>query len=92
VKELEEHLRTALSMLTKRDVTITSLESRVTSALDETDGYRKRLAGLMQRAVIKHRQVAPKLPSKPRKLDRASTRPKVKRAARRAAPKRSHRR
>jgi hypothetical protein len=36
VKELEEHLRAAFSMLTKRDSTIASFETRLTAAQEET--------------------------------------------------------
>jgi Plasmid replication region DNA-binding N-term len=60
VKELEEHLRAALSMLTKRDVTIASLETRVTTAENETQEYRRRLAKVVQRAVAKHQAATPK--------------------------------
>src|ERR1700761_4518101 len=37
VKELEEHLRAAISMLSKRDLTITALEARLATAQQETD-------------------------------------------------------
>ena len=57
VKELEDHLRAAVSMLSKRDATITSLEARVAAACQETDAYRQRLAELIRRAVIKHKRV-----------------------------------
>jgi hypothetical protein len=61
VKELEEHLRAALSMLTKRDVTNTALESRLLAAQQETEDYRRRLAALVQRAVVRHRRAPTKL-------------------------------
>jgi chromosome segregation ATPase len=65
MKELEEHLRAAVSMITKRDVTITALESRVAVAQKETEDYRQRLAGLIERAVVRHQTTATKRVSKP---------------------------
>jgi hypothetical protein len=71
VKELEEHLRTALSMLTKRDTTITFLESRLATAQQETESYRQRLAKVLQRAVTRQRRAEPKSEGKPKKSVRA---------------------
>ena len=76
VKELEEHLRAAVSMLTKRDSTITSLETRLTAAQVETEGYRKRLAKVIRRVVTIQRLVATKPTRKPKKAARAPKRPK----------------
>jgi septal ring factor EnvC (AmiA/AmiB activator) len=67
LKELEEHLRAALSMLTKRDVRIAALESRLAAAQQETDGYRNRLANVVQRAVTRHQGAATNRGSKPKK-------------------------
>lgn len=72
VKELEEHLRAALSMLTKPDTPITALESRLASAQQETEDYRARLAKVVQRAVAKNRTL---VEPKPRVVTR--TKPKV---------------
>jgi Plasmid replication region DNA-binding N-term len=71
VKELEEHLRAALSMLTKRDTTITSFESRLAAAQQETAGYRERLAKVLQRAVTRQRRTETRLVAKPKKPVRA---------------------
>src|ERR1700744_3379601 len=62
VKELEEHLRAALSMLSKRDLTITALEARLATAQQETDAYRQRLGRVIQRAVTKHQGIAAERP------------------------------
>jgi|SRR5580658_10132865 hypothetical protein len=56
VKELEEHLRAAISMLSKRDATISGLESRLAAALQETEGYRQRLANVIRRAATRQRR------------------------------------
>jgi hypothetical protein len=74
VKELEEHLRAALSMLTKRDATIAGLEIRVTSAENATQEYRRRLAKVVQRAVTKHQATTPK-PLRKRTLRTPKSRP-----------------
>jgi hypothetical protein len=50
VKELEDHLRAALSMLNKRDMTIAALELRLAGTLQETEDYRARLAKVVHRA------------------------------------------
>src|SRR5580658_4595311 len=42
VKEFEDHLRVALSMLTKRDATVASLEVRLDDAQQEIENYRRR--------------------------------------------------
>jgi hypothetical protein len=72
VKELEDHMRAALSMLTKRDATITSLESRLAVAQQETEDYRKRLGRVIQRAVTRQRRADIKLVPKPSKIARKS--------------------
>jgi chromosome segregation ATPase len=77
-KELEDHLRAALSMLTKREVTVAALESRLAAAQQETEEYRQRLAKVIQRAVTRHQGVARKRVAKPKKPTRAGRRPKAK--------------
>lgn len=82
VKELEDHLRAAVSMLTKRDVTLAALESRLAATQQETEDYRQRLAKVIQRAVVRHHRIATKPLSKPKKPARVpsrSTRKKPKR-------------
>jgi hypothetical protein len=71
VKELEDHLRAALSMLTKRDVTIAALEARVAATHQETEDYRKRLGRVIQRAVTRHQGVTTQRVSQPKKPARA---------------------
>jgi septal ring factor EnvC (AmiA/AmiB activator) len=71
VKELEEHLRTALSMLTKRDMTIAALESRLAATQQETEDYRQRLAKVIHRAVTRHQRSAEMRVIKPKKPARA---------------------
>jgi hypothetical protein len=44
------HLPAAVSMLTKRDVTLAVLQTRPAAAEQETDEYRQRLAKVIQRA------------------------------------------
>jgi hypothetical protein len=85
LKELEEHLRAALSMLTKRDVTITTLESRLAAAQQETEDYRARLAKVIQRAVTKHRGTTAKRVSKPKKPLRLPSHSKPKKPKRKSA-------
>ena len=67
VKELEDHLRAALSMLTKRDVTVATLESRLAVAQQETEDYRRRLTKVIQRAVTRHPAAVAKERPKPDK-------------------------
>jgi hypothetical protein len=74
VRELEVHLRAALSMLTKRDATISSLESRIATAQHETEDYRRRLAKVIQRAVTIPTRAETKPVSKPKKPTPASKR------------------
>jgi chromosome segregation ATPase len=88
VKELEEHLRAALSMLTKRDVTIAALESRLAAAQQETEDYRQQLGKLIQRAVTKHRGTATKRVAKPKKPVRAPPRAAPKKPKRKGTGKR----
>jgi|HubBroStandDraft_1064217.scaffolds.fasta_scaffold364918_1 hypothetical protein len=84
VKELEEHLRTALSMLTRRDATITTLESRLAAAHQEAETDRRRLARLIQRAAVRH----PRTVSTPVTVARNTT----PRRAPRPSPKKTKRR
>ena len=88
VKELEEHLRAGLSMLTKRDVTIAALERRLTAAQQETEEYRARLAKVIQRAVAKHHAAALKPHSKPTKSAQPVSRYKPRKPQRKLAGKR----
>jgi len=74
VKELEDHLRAALSMLAKRDLTIAALESRVAATLQETEDYRARLAKVVHRAVMRHQGKAPKRLTRSKKPGRAPSR------------------
>lgn len=64
LKELEEHLRSVLALVSKRDATIESLTSRLARAVAETDDYRRRLATVIERAVAKRRATAPAWPVK----------------------------
>jgi hypothetical protein len=70
LKELEEHLRAAISMLSKRDATIAALESRVATAQKETEEYRERLGRVIQRAVTRHQRTATKRVPKGKKPTR----------------------
>jgi chromosome segregation ATPase len=54
-RELEESLKIALAMLARRDASITSLEKRLAAAVQQTEGYRERLAQLIRSAVERHR-------------------------------------
>jgi septal ring factor EnvC (AmiA/AmiB activator) len=90
VRELEEHLRASLSMLTKRDATITSLESRLATAQQETEDYRRRLGKVIQRPVAKPKRAETKPVSKLKKpapvskrsLPKKPTRKRLKRRLR----------
>jgi hypothetical protein len=78
VKELEEHLRAAFSRVTKRVVTITTLEARLTRASNEVDAYRQRLANIVQRAVTdRHRDTCKRQVNRKQK-NGASVRRKTK--------------
>jgi septal ring factor EnvC (AmiA/AmiB activator) len=88
VKELEDHLRAAVSMLTKRDVTVAALESRLTAAQQETENYRGRLARVVQRAVSRHQSTATKPVSKRKKPARAARRSAPRKPTRKRAGKR----
>ena len=88
LKELEEHLRAALSMLTKRDVTISSLESRLAAAEQETQDYRQRLANVIQRAVRKHQGDRIKRAAGPKKPIPRRRRPAPKKPRRTGARRR----
>jgi hypothetical protein len=88
VKELEEHLRAALSMLTKRDVTIAALESRLLIAQQETENYRRRLVKVMQRALTTAPRAVTDRTGKPKKLARVPKRGTRKTPGRKAPRKR----
>jgi chromosome segregation ATPase len=88
VKELEDHLRAAVSMLTKRDVTVAALESRLAAAQQETEDYRQRLGRVIQRAVTRHQGTATKRVSKLKKPARTPKRAAPKKAKRKQAKKR----
>jgi hypothetical protein len=87
LKELEEHLRAALSMLTKRDISISTLETRLAAAQQETDAYRRRLAKVIQRAVARDQGPAVKRPSKAKKASRAPSRARPKQSRRKRPSK-----
>jgi hypothetical protein len=57
VRELEEHLRAARSMLAKKDVTMAGLEARLAAAQQETQKYRQRLGKVIPRAVTRHQSL-----------------------------------
>jgi hypothetical protein len=82
VKELEEHLRAAISMLSKRDATVTALENRLAAVQRETEEYRLRLAKVIYRAVKKQRGIG--VP-KPKRTARPPVRSKPKKTTRRPA-------
>jgi uncharacterized coiled-coil protein SlyX len=84
VKELEGHLRAALSMLARKDATIAGLESSLAAARQETDDHRQRLARVVRRIVTKHRDASPERPSKSTQTD---TRP-FRRSAKKGSSKR----
>jgi septal ring factor EnvC (AmiA/AmiB activator) len=87
VKELEEHLRAALSMLAKKDITITGLEAQLATARQEGEDHRQRLAKVVQRAVLRHTSPAVKRTHAPK-----VRRPRAgKRAQLRKAPRKQHR-
>ena len=64
MKELEEHLRSTMSLVNKRDTTIESLTLRLAGALGETEEYRRRLAKVIERAVVRHQGRGPRKPAK----------------------------
>jgi ABC-type transporter Mla subunit MlaD len=88
VKELEEHLRAAISMLSNRDATIAGLEKRLAEAQEETEQWRQRLAKVVQRAVTRHKNIPATRLTKPKKAARAPNRPPLKKRARRRPAKR----
>jgi hypothetical protein len=91
LKELEEHLRAALSMLAKRDVAVTVLESRLAAAQQETEDYRQRLAKVIQRAVTRQRRAVSCSAPKSRKPTREPMRSRArKKPPRERAGKRHH--
>lgn len=75
VRELEEHLRAALSMRTKRDTTIAALEKRLAAAQQETEEHRQRLSKVIHRAVARQRTIAASAAPKPKRRSQASRRP-----------------
>jgi septal ring factor EnvC (AmiA/AmiB activator) len=88
VKELEEHLRAALSMLTKRDTAIAALESRLAATQQETEDYRQRLAKVIHRAVTGHQRGAEMRLTKSKNEARAPKRGTAKKSARKPPRKR----
>lgn len=88
LRELEEHLRAALSMLAKRDVTITALESRLTAAQQDTEDYRQHLAKVIHRAVTRHPGDRIKRVAKLKKPIPQRRRPAPKKPRRKGAKKR----
>jgi septal ring factor EnvC (AmiA/AmiB activator) len=89
VKELEEHLRAAISMLSRRDATLSAMEGRLAAAQQETEAYRERLAKMVQRAVTRQRAGVPKRVPKPGKSARAHGRSKLKTTKLKARKRRS---
>jgi Plasmid replication region DNA-binding N-term len=87
VKELEDHLRAAVSMLAKRDVTIAALEARLNGAQQETEAYRRRLGKVIQRAVARDQHAAIKRPSKAKKASRPPSRARPKQSRRKRPSK-----
>jgi chromosome segregation ATPase len=87
LKELEDHLRAALSMLSKRDATVAALESRVATAQQETQDYRQRLAKVVQRAFARHQRAATQHVSRPKPIA-PPTRSKSKKPKRKRVVKR----
>ena len=87
VKELEDHLRAALSMLTKRDTTITALESRLAAAQQETEEHRQRLSKVIHRAVARQRTLAIKAAPRRKRRSPASKRPPRKKPRRKPLSK-----
>ena len=87
IRELEEHLRATLGLVSKRDATLQSLEARLVAALAETEGYRQRLATVIPRAV-RHPRTATPSPSRGRRgpVPASPARKKVVRPATKAAP------
>ena len=56
IRELEEHLRATMALVSKRDTSIASLESRLLASLQETENYRQRLAAIVTQTVARHRR------------------------------------
>lgn len=67
IKELEDHLRAALSMLAKRDTSLQAMEKRVVASQTETEDYRARLALLIQRSVVRRDRTPTKRAPEPRR-------------------------
>jgi chromosome segregation ATPase len=88
LRELEEHLRAALTMLTKRDVALAALESRLAAAQQETEDYRQRLAKVIQRAVARERRVEGKPVPQRKKSRPAPKRSRPKKPTRRRSGRR----
>ena len=88
VKELEDHLRVSLSMLSKRDVTIAALESRLALTHQQTEDYRQRLAKVVQRAVTRHQGITTKRVPRPKKPARAPKRRIPRKLSRKRSGKR----
>ncbi len=88
VKELEEHLRAAISMLSKRDATVAALEKRLAVVQQETEEYRRRLATVVQRAVTRQRSIPTTRVAKSTKTPQAPSRALQKKRARERLVKR----
>lgn len=75
IRELEEYLRATMALVGKHDATIKSLETRMAAALEETESYRQRLAGIVSRTVVRHRGTAHAIVKRraPQKIARDST-------------------
>jgi septal ring factor EnvC (AmiA/AmiB activator) len=86
VRELESHLRTTMSLLSRSQATIQSLEARAVAAEMRTGEYRQRLTNVVRRATAEHRAQKPKPAVKvlAKKLNRtaATTNPVEKRRSR----------
>jgi chromosome segregation ATPase len=59
VRELESHLRTTMSLLSRSQASIQSLEARAVAAETRTDEYRQRLTNVVRRATAGHRAQKP---------------------------------
>ena len=88
VKELEEHLRAAISMLSKRDATVSGLEKRLAAAQQETEEYRQRLTKVVQRAVTRQRRVITRKEPKPKRAHAVPLRNRSQKATRRPGKRR----
>jgi Plasmid replication region DNA-binding N-term len=88
VRELEEHLRAALSMLARKDVTIAGLEARLAAAQLETEKYRQRLGKVIQRAVTRHQSLTTQTSPVRKKVRQVIARSNSKKSGRTRSTKR----